>query len=122
MVVILLVPLVGLAGLAFDGGQALAARRDAADVAFSAARAGAQALGDETGGFVDAAPAAASARAAAAAGGWPAVTVTVTGPDVTVTVTGTVDYALLGLLGVRSGPVTATATATATWGVLDAVT
>ena len=44
---VLMVALLVVAGLVFDGGHLLAARRDAANIAESAARAGAQAL-DET--------------------------------------------------------------------------
>ena len=126
MSVILLVPLVAYAGLAFDGGQALAARREANDVAFAAARAGAQAAqGQALTGVapdIDTAAAIDTATNTAAAAGWPGATVTVNGSSVTVSVTGTVDYALLPLIGVNGGTVTATATAIATWGVTDAGT
>ena len=43
-VVIFTIALVFVAGLVFDGGQILAARREASNVAESAARAGAQAI------------------------------------------------------------------------------
>lgn len=46
-IVVLLPALVGLAGLAYDGGNLFAARRDATNVAAAAARAGANDL-DET--------------------------------------------------------------------------
>lgn len=126
MFVILLVPLIAFAGLAFDGGQALAARREANDVAFSAARAGAQAAqGRALTGVapeIDPAAAIAAATSTANAAGWPGATVTIDGSSVTVSVTGTVDYALLPLVGVSGGTVTGTSTAIATWGVTDAGT
>ena len=46
-VVVLVVPMLAVAGLAYDGGRILAARRQAADVAQQAALAGTQAIGHD---------------------------------------------------------------------------
>ena len=113
-VVILAPALVMMAGLAFDGGRILSARRQAFDVAQNAAIAGTQAI-DVTGvhggesrldpGLV--AVAVNSYLAEAGATG----THTMTDETVTVTVTQTVDMELLDAVGV--GPKTVTGTATA---------
>lgn len=118
-----MVTFLAIAGLAFDGAQALASRREASDVAFAAARSGAQAAQAQTiGGEValDTSAAVAAATATATAEGWPSVLVTVNGPTVTVSVTGTVNFALLPLIGVNGGTIKGSSSATATWGVTDA--
>lgn len=123
--VLLVGTLVVAAGLVFDGGRLLAARRDVADAAQDAARAGAQRID----------PAAArtgtttldpdTARAAAHAwltGHGHTGAVTVTADTVTVTVSRDVPLALLGMVGVASRTVTATETARIVEGVTEADT
>jgi Flp pilus assembly protein TadG len=95
-----------VAGLVVDGGYTLAARREAANEAESAARAGAQAL--DTGGVrsgpgapLDAAAAVSAVQAYLATTGH-AGTVTVNGEIVRVEVTIDQPLYLLGLVGIRS--------------------
>jgi Flp pilus assembly protein TadG len=116
-VVVITVGLLAMAGLVIDGGNALAAREQATDVAQQAARAGADALspdslrGSPTG--LTATPAAAQAAAnrvldtAAVTG-----TVSVDGDNVTVTVIVHKDTTILSAFGV--GPIEGKATSTAT--------
>jgi Flp pilus assembly protein TadG len=116
-VVVITVGLLAMAGLVIDGGNALAAREQATDVAQQAARAGADALspeslrGSPTG--LTASPAAAQAAAnrvldtAGLTG-----TVTVDGNNVTVTVLVHKDTTILSAFGV--GPIEGRATSTAT--------
>ena len=116
-VVVITVGLLAMAGLVIDGGNALAAREQAADVAQQAARAGADALtpeslrGNPTG--LTASPAAAQAAAnrvldAAHVAG----TVRVDGDNVTVKVVVHQNTTILSAFGV--GPIEGKATATAT--------
>jgi Flp pilus assembly protein TadG len=116
-VVVITVGLLAMAGLVIDGGNALAAREQATDVAQQAARAGADALspeslrGSPTG--LTAAPVAAQAAAdrvletAGVTG-----TVNVDGVDVSVTVVVHKDTTILSAFGV--GPIKGEATSTAT--------
>jgi Flp pilus assembly protein TadG len=116
-VVVITVGLLAMAGLVIDGGNALAAREQATDVAQQAARAGADALspeslrGSPTG--LTASPAAAQAAAnrvldtAGVTG-----TVRVDGADVSVTVVVHKDTTILSAFGV--GPIKGKATSTAT--------
>jgi Flp pilus assembly protein TadG len=116
-VVVITVGLLAMAGLVLDGGNALAAREQATDVAQQAARAGADALtpsslrGSPTG--LTASPAAAQAAAnrvldtAGVTG-----TVNVDGADVSVTVVVHKDTTILSAFGV--GPIEGRATSTAT--------
>ena len=116
-VVVITVGLLAMAGLVIDGGNALAAREQATDVAQQAARAGAEALspdslrGIPTG--LTASPADAQAAAnkildtAAVTG-----TVSVDGGNVTVTVIVHKDTTILSAFGV--GPIEGKATSTAT--------
>jgi Flp pilus assembly protein TadG len=116
-VVVITVGLLAMAGLVIDGGNALAAREQATDVAQQAARAGADALtpeslrGSPTG--LTASPAAAQAAAnrvldtAGVTG-----TVNVEGADVSVTVVVHKDTTILSAFGV--GPIKGKATSTAT--------
>jgi Flp pilus assembly protein TadG len=116
-VVVITVGLLAMAGLVIDGGNALAAREKATDVAQQAARAGADALspdslrGSPTG--LTASPAAAQAAAnrvldtAAVTG-----TVSVDGDNVTVTVIVHKNTTILSAFGV--GPIEGKATSTAT--------
>ena len=116
-VVVITVGLLAMAGLVIDGGNALAARGQAADVAQQAARAGADALSPEslrgrpTG--LTASPAAAQAAAdrvldtAGVSGA-----VSVDGADVSVTVVVRKDTTILSAFGV--GPIEGRANSTAT--------
>lgn len=116
-VVVITVGLLAMAGLVIDGGNALAARGQAADVAQQAARAGADALspeslrGSPTG--LTASPVAAQAaadRVLETAGVSGAVSVD--GADVSVTVVVRKDTTILSAFGV--GPIEGKATSTAT--------
>ena len=108
-VVVMVVPMVMMAGLAYDGGRILAGRREAFDVAQNAALAGAQEidgtavrLGDTS---LDPGAAEAAAEAYLAANGhtgW----ADATAEEVTVTVTVQVDMQLLSAIGVGSKTVT----------------
>jgi Flp pilus assembly protein TadG len=120
--VVMVLALVIMAGLVLDGGLALAAKIQALNEAQEAARAGAQAL-DLTlyrnSGQVRLAPDQAQTAAQdhlAAAGS--TGTVTVTADEVTVTVHRDQDTQILGLVGVGSLQVSATATARAAHGVV----
>jgi Putative Flp pilus-assembly TadE/G-like len=110
-VVVMVVPMVLMAALAFDGGQILTARRQAIDTAQNAALAGAQAVSGPAvrhGGLdVAAGPVAVAAESYLdrndATG-----KVVVGGNEVTVTVTSTVELTLLPLVGITSRTVTGT--------------
>ena len=120
-VVVITVGLLAMAGLVIDGGNALAAREQATDVAQQAARAGADALSPEslraspTG--LTASPAAAQAAAnrvldtAGVTG-----TVNVDGPTVSVTVVVHKDTTILSAFGVGQIEGRATSAATALHG------
>jgi Flp pilus assembly protein TadG len=122
-VVIIMVALLAVAGLVYDGGRALAAKTTAIDIAQEAARAGAQQVNlasfRATGQVaLDAAAAAAAAQAyLAGTGTGDTATVTVTGNTVTVAVSSVQPTVFLGLIGIRSLHVTGTATATAESGI-----
>lgn len=122
---LILAPVMLLAGgLAIDGGNILAAKREAAAAADVAARAGAQALDTErlragAGPVLDPQAATAAARSALAAGGHEG-SVTVHGPRVTVTVQITTSLYVLGLAGLGSRTVSAQGTAEAVRGVSEA--
>jgi uncharacterized membrane protein len=110
--VLLVVPMVMMAGLAFDGGQLLAARRQAYDVAQNAALAGAQAIdGPEVRqGNVVADPEGVHVAATRYLDSTGHVgTVTVSGETVTVSVTTTVELQLLSVIGISEKTVTGTA-------------
>ena len=111
------------AGLAFDGGRVLAARREAVDVARQAARAGAQAIdvGAVRGGGVAVDP----ERAVGAAESFLRSTghqgtAAVVGEDVAVTVAITVDLPLLSAAGVPSTTVTGQGSAHLVRGISEA--
>lgn len=114
---IMTVALVVLAGLVLDGGAALAAHGRAADTAQQAARAGADAIDEQS--LRTASPAgltadpAAARRAAAAVLAAADVTgdITVTGSVVTVTARATRPAAILAIVGITEVGGTATATA-----------
>jgi Flp pilus assembly protein TadG len=115
--VLAVVALVALAGLVYDGGQALAAKTTAIDIAQEAARAGAQQidLADlrQSGKVVLNGPAARAAALAyvASAGNGDTASVTVTAQTVTVTITRVQPTAILGLIGIKTLTVTGSATA-----------
>jgi len=114
--VVLVVPLVAMAGLVADGGGVLAAHQDAISTALEAARAGAQAVDlsvlRSSGAVVlDRSEARAEAWSYLSAAGQSG-TVVVSGSEVTVTVTLRHNLAVLSAFGV--GPVTVSGTATAT--------
>lgn len=123
--VVLVVPMMLMAGLVFDGGQVLAGRREALDVAQNAARAGAQAIdgGQIRQGniAIDPAQVDAAAQDYLAATGFTG-TVTTNGTEVTVVVTQQIDMQLLGAIGVDAKTVTGTATARIVRGVEGADT
>ncbi|MEL7154998.1 MAG: pilus assembly protein TadG-related protein [Actinomycetota bacterium] len=128
-VVLMVVPVLMMAGLAFDGGRILAERRAALDAAQNAALAGSQAIatnavrqGDVT---LDPAGAAAAATAhLAAIGDTGTVSVAPAGGPTTVTVTveRRVDLVLLAVIGVEAKTVSATATSRVSRGVEGADT
>ncbi|MCP3992426.1 MAG: hypothetical protein GY724_25365 [Actinomycetia bacterium] len=112
-VVLLVVPMVMMAGLAFDGGHILSTRREVADTAQQAALAGAQAIDGPAvrqgeirvnAGLVHAAASGYLADAGHTG------TVQVSVSEVTVTVTQVVDMQLLSAIGI--GPKTVSGTAT----------
>lgn len=120
-VVILVVALIGVAGLVYDGGMALSAKTQALDEAEAAARIGAQQL-DLTAYRTTGAERLDPARARTAATAWLARadldgTATATPASVTVTVHATSHPQLLGIIGVHALHVIATATATPRRGV-----
>lgn len=123
---VLLVPaLVLVAGLVFDGGQLLAARRAVQDAAQDAARAGAQAV--DVAAVREGHTMLAGPRAAVAARTWLAAegesgSVSVSGDTVTVTVRRAVPLALLGAVGLSSRTVSATEQARIVRGVTGAET
>ena len=120
-VVVITVGLLAMAGLVIDGGNALAAREQAADAAQQASRAGADALSPESlrgsPNRLTATPPSAQAAAnkvlkAAGVTG----TVSVEGDNVTVTVVVHKSTTILSAVGVTDISGTATATATALHG------
>lgn len=120
MVAVLALALFALAGLAVDGGRALAADQQASAVAEEAARAGAQALSvqalrDGAVTIDGAAAAAAAQRVLAGAGIIGSVTVAAGG--VRVAVKDTVPTTMLGIVGIATMTVHATAVATDLHGV-----
>jgi len=115
---IVMVALLAFAGLVLDGGTALAARGQAADVAQQAARAGADALtpnavfaggGADGLGAQEAAANTAAQNVLAAAG--VTGTVQVSAASVTVTATATKQTAILSAVGINQVSGTASATA-----------
>lgn len=115
-VALLVVPLLGVAGLVADGGGVLAARDQAVATAFEAARAGAQAidlgvLRSSGQVLLDAQAARNEASAYLTATGEQG-SVSVAGDTVTVTVTMQHRLSVLSVLGI--GPVTVRGTASAT--------
>ncbi len=113
--VIMTVALLFMAGLVIDGGQILNARREAANVAESAARAGAQELDEDvartTGATtLDKRSAVATAEAFLAASGHQGMA-TATGDVVTVTVSISQPLLILGIGGLADVTVTGTGSA-----------
>ncbi|MCX4993339.1 pilus assembly protein TadG-related protein [Streptomyces sp. NBC_00568] len=122
-VAVCVLALIGIIGVAVDGGAKMAATERADYVAGEAARAGGQALDPAqavTGTAVVADPQEAAAAAQAylrAAGATGTVSVSGDGKSVTVTVYGSSDTAFLSAVGIGSLPVTGHATATLLHGV-----
>ena len=113
---IMTVAFVVLAGLVLDGGAALTAHGTAADTAQQAARAGADALDEQSlrasaPAGLTANPAAAAAAAAVLAAADVTGDITVTGSTVTVTARATTPTAILAVVGIDQVGGTATATA-----------
>jgi Flp pilus assembly protein TadG len=119
-VALMLVALFALVGLVFDGGTELAAHQAAVDEAEQAARAGAASLSIDalrSGSLrLDPRGAAAAAEAFTVAAGHPGA-VTVAAGTVTVSVRYRVPTSILGIVGIASLPVSATATAVDLGGV-----
>jgi Flp pilus assembly protein TadG len=114
LVVILLPALVVLAGVAFDAGMLLTARREAYNIASSAARAGANDI--EIDSIYKSRPvlsptAPDTARAEVAAQGATPVAVSATERTIEVEVRQQVDMIFLGIIGIDSRTIEATATA-----------
>jgi len=121
-VVIVTMALLLTAGLVLDGGRLLAARREAADIAGNAARAGAQAVDEHElrSGRTVIDPVAAVDAVAVYLASTPAMGNTrVAGDTVSVDVRMPVRMLLLGLAGVGDATVTATRQARAATGVSD---
>jgi len=114
---IMTVALVVLAGLVLDGGAALTAHGTAADTAQQAARAGADALDEQSlrasapAGLTTNPAAAREAAAAVLAAADVTGDITVTGTSVTVTARATTPTAILAIVGINQVGGTATATA-----------
>lgn len=115
MMVVMVVALLFFAGLVLDGGRLLAARREVADVATGAARAGAQAMSmdafnrhGDTRLDADAARAAASAYLAAAGVGGD---IQVSDAQIQVSVQRPTPMLMLAMLGIRAKTVTGTGSA-----------
>lgn len=119
-VVLLLVALMAFLGLVVDGGTALSAHQSAVDEAEQAARAGAGALSVEalrSGTFqLDPAAAVAAAEQFTRVAGHPG-TASVSGGVVMVQIHYRVPTAVLGIIGIPSLPVSATASAVDVQGV-----
>lgn len=119
-VVLMVVPLLMVAGLAFDGGRILTGRREAIDVAQQAALAGSQAVAGvevrQGAVGVDAGLVKAAAHAYLQELGHTG-TVVVTDTEVTVTVSQVVDMELLSVIGVGSKTVTGVGTSNLLRGV-----
>jgi Flp pilus assembly protein TadG len=119
-VALLLVALVALAGLVVDGGAAMSAHQAAVDEAEQAARAGAGALSTDAlrSGWlvIDQDAAIRSAEAFTSAAGHPG-TAAVSAGAVTVTIHYRVPTSVLGIVGITSLPVSATASAVDVQGV-----
>jgi Flp pilus assembly protein TadG len=119
-VALLLVALVALAGLVVDGGAAMSAHQAAVDEAEQAARAGAGALSTDAlrrGSLViDQDAAIQSAEAFTSAAGHPG-TAAVSAGAVTVTIHYRIATSVLGIIGITSLPVSATASAVDVQGV-----
>ncbi len=116
MMVVMVVALLFFAGLVLDGGRLLAARREVADVATGAARAGAQAMSmdvfnrdGDTRLDTDAARAAASAYLAAA--GVVGGDIEVSDAQIQVSVQRPTPMLMLAMLGIRAKTVTGTGSA-----------
>jgi Flp pilus assembly protein TadG len=124
VILVVLAPvLFALAGLVLDGGRAIAARQQAADLAEQAARAGADSLdvntlratGQDT--INPAAAQAAACRYVTVSEPGSGCTVAVSGGQVTVTVATSTPTVLLGLIGINTFHTTGWASADAITGI-----
>ncbi|MER5402246.1 pilus assembly protein TadG-related protein [Streptomyces sp. NPDC002599] len=122
-VAVCVIALIGIIGIAVDGGAKMAATERADYVAGEAARAGGQAIDPAqavTGKAITVDPQAATAAAQAylrSVGATGTVQVSGDGKSVTVTVNGSSDTAFLSAVGIGSLPVTGHASATLLHGV-----
>jgi len=113
-IVLLMVALLAMAGLVYDGGSALAAKRRAMTAAEQAARVGADAL--DPASLRDGTPTVSTARAIAASQNYlsdigESGSVTVNGGTVTVVVTDSQPTAILSVVGLNQLEVSAEASA-----------
>jgi len=124
-VLLFVVPMVVMAGLAFDGGRVLTERRAALDVAQNAALAGVQAVDGASvrqgGTDINVGKATTAAQNFLLSQGYSG-SVTVAGDTVTVTVTKVVDMQLMSAVGVGSKTVTGVGRARIVRGVQGAET
>ncbi|MFE2533722.1 pilus assembly protein TadG-related protein [Streptomyces sp. NPDC059371] len=122
-VAVCVIALIGIIGIAVDGGAKMAATERADYVAGEAARSGGQAIDPAqavTGKAITVDPQDAAAAAQAylrSVGAAGTVTVSADGKSVTVTVNGSSDTAFLSAVGIGSLPVTGHASATLLHGV-----
>jgi Flp pilus assembly protein TadG len=122
-VTVCVIALIGIIGIAVDGGSKMRATERADYIAGEAARAGGQAIdpaGAISGKAIDVDPQAAAAAAQAylrSAGATGTVSVSGDGKTLTVTVTGTYDTKFLSVVGIGSLPVTGHGKATLLHGV-----
>lgn len=121
---VLVLAMLALGGLVYDGGQILTARRDASNAARQAARAGAQELSEQSlragGAVLDPVAADRAVREYLARQEMAPDSVVVTGTTVTVTVTVTRPALLLGIVGIESRTVSSTGSARSVRGVTEA--
>jgi len=125
-IVLMIIVLFAFAGLVYDGGRILTAKREAADVASGAARAGAQQVDIDSvrsgqAPTLDGPAAAAAANAFIGRSGM-AGGVSVAPGRITVTVTTTQPMAFLGAIGVGARTITQTATARPVRGLITGET
>lgn len=122
-VAVCVIALIGIIGVAVDGGSKMRATERADYIAGEAARAGGQAIDPSdaiNGRAIDVDPQAAAAAAQAylrSAGATGTVSVSGDGKTLTVTVTGTYDTKFLSVVGIGSLPVTGHGKATLLHGV-----
>ena len=125
MLVILVVSIIALSGLTFDGGRILAGRREAQDAATQAALAATSAIDitavRQGASSLDPATAVSAAESYLAVNGYSG-TATVQAGQIVVTVSLTVDMSILSSVGIGPKTVTGVASARLVRGVFDAET